>query len=377
VGRNSQQLVSLILSSSMESATEEVLEALAQAAEAAAAAGHPLQLHTLRVLGCRPSIRLASKVQKSLPSLRCLQWPGPACLGAFDPAVAVTADHSKVEEHLGPQQQATQLQEVHMVSQTTCTNYLQAAAGLLPLTLQRLSWWASLLECSLPDLSHLTRLTFLQLDGWKGGSLAASKLPESLQELDLRYVSPYEKVLPEQLQLVTAVPLPNVSWHQLSSLPKLQALRVDADHLVDNADRTVLAQLTSLSALSIAIKRVPHFTKGATMQQVMSTVASIQSLRRLDISIRPGMPIENTLSCMTGLTRLSVSFDSKPGGVEEHPVWAAELGRMPGLQWLSVPDVLLLVPDQSWVGNLTQLNCPWRLSKNVSKDMVAHAANAL
>jgi hypothetical protein len=34
--------------------------------------------------------------------------------------------------------------------------------------------------------------------------------------------------------------------------------------------------------------------------------------------------------------------------------WVAEVGRMAGLRWLSVPDVLLAA-DQAWLGGLQQL----------------------
>jgi hypothetical protein len=69
LGHGSQQLEALILSGYSD--TDNVLGALADAAEAAATSGEPLRLRTLRVLGC-VELALAGRLIAALPFLHTL-----------------------------------------------------------------------------------------------------------------------------------------------------------------------------------------------------------------------------------------------------------------------------------------------------------------
>jgi hypothetical protein len=353
LGFRSRQLGSLILSSSEHSTTEHLLGVLALAAETAAATGRPLQLHTLRVLGYGPSFATTGRLLAGLPRLRHLQLPdlNSPYLGKK----TYTKDVSKVQQQLASLQQATQLEQLRLQEVQCGEDASSIVAGLLPASLQRLNWHRMSSATPVPDLAHLTRLTSIRLDGWRSGALSDSKLPAGLQELDLTCANQPQALPQEQLPLVTGVYLTFTNLDDLSSMSKLRSISMYADYLCDANVSTAVAQLTSLSALTVVRCGSSDATAApAILQGVLSTAASIQGLRQLDIRLESGTPHMPGLSRMTGLTRLVVT-GSGCGTETQHHGWTSELGRMPGLRRLSLPLALLLLPDHSWLGNMTQL----------------------
>jgi hypothetical protein len=91
------------------------------------------------------------------------------------------------------------------------------------------------------------------------------------------------------------------------------------------------------------------------MGWVMAAAVRLPGLRVLFVDL-PGMPPAAGLAALTGLTRLTVALQDSSFRIPEQQQreWAGELGRLPGLKWLSVPGELLLVA-QPWLGGLTQL----------------------
>jgi hypothetical protein len=110
LARNSHQLDSLIISSSARLKSCMVLDALATAATAAAAAKRPLRLTTLRVLGGCLNLERTGQLLAALPRLRTLQLSGIS----FHNGATYEEITSKVQRHWGPLQQAAQLQEVYL-----------------------------------------------------------------------------------------------------------------------------------------------------------------------------------------------------------------------------------------------------------------------
>jgi hypothetical protein len=92
---------------------------------------------------------------------------------------------------------------------------------------------------------------------------------------------------------------------------------------------------------------------GKNLRMALATAGSLSTLRHLDLQLR-GMPAPKGLADLTGLTRLRLSVPDCNSDTERRQAWAAELGRMSGLRWLSVPDVLLEA-GWAWLGGLQQL----------------------
>jgi hypothetical protein len=343
--------------SSKHSATGDILGVLALAAETAAASGHPLQLHTLRVLGCGPSLPTTGRLLAGLPHLHCLHLPdlNSRKLGAEH----VTKDVSKVQQQLAPLQHAKQLVDLQLPEVNGVAN--RVLSGLLPLNLQRLSWQANW-DDHHPHLTHLKQLTFLQLACWRGGALSGTKLPAALRELDLSFLKMTHEIPQEQLQLVSVVNgafyLGNHPMCDISGMSNLTALLVDGFRLSWPSISTAVAQLSSLSALTIQCDE--HDVRStAPVPFVVSFPASLQGLRRLEIQLygwrHNAMDLPG-LSCLTQLTRLAVSIDEGQYNFEQQfEDWGQELRELQSLKWLSVPDLLLLEEDQSWMGDLLQL----------------------
>jgi hypothetical protein len=362
LGRNSQQLEVLIISSSYDTA-DKVLAPLADAAAAAVAAGRPLPLHTLRVLGHGPGLELTSRLLAALPNLTCLQ------LMAEWPVVSSKKSAAAVERHVALFQQATQLQELYLTGPQQHIHWDRKVPELLPASLKRLAlangvWHQAL---GAPDLSHLTQVTFLQLSSWRGqhrrGPLSA-QLPPRLQQLQLRAM----KMRPSQLQQerevltgFTGVWTSDEETQVQSSFTNISVLSaVPVTDLMQRKGHAVLQRLAHLSDLGVDATRFESYEHD--LRSSVSAMCSMQGLRRLYLEMsNPGQKL-GQLSALTQLTYLRVSVQHSGGQLREHRqqynqlacAWAAELGRMPWLRWLSVPAVLL-VSSQAWLGGLEQL----------------------
>jgi hypothetical protein len=344
VSQNSPQLAALALSSFSDNNTSvvEMLQALAEAGEAAQAAGAPLALHTLRVLHgvSTPFIEdaLAGRLLACLPHLRCLQLDLVCNSDAHSPSHTLGGE---VPAALGPLQQATQLQELYLNGPYSRSQAQAAAvAGLLPLALERLSWCAGPASAA-PDLSHLTGVTFLHLPS--GSHVTSAKLPPRLQQLELGDIRWSPGALEEQQRVLVGL-RPNLGTGvqpQLGHLTNLKRLTLGRQELGRPAVRTALAQLTQLSALTI-------FDMGSRREDdllaALATAGSISSLRSLTMSLdMVSMPVLPSLSVAKGVTRLVTCLPGSysMGDTSQHHAWADEIGRMAGLQWLSVSDALL------------------------------------
>jgi hypothetical protein len=354
LSKNSPQLGSLILSSFSGNHVSaiEVLRALAEAGQAAQAAGAPLALHTLRVFAAGEAagpttvgMDLSGRLLACLPHLRCLQLQlGWRC----DLGLPCERLGGEVQAALRPLQQATQLQELYLTgpySRRHSQERTLAVAGLLPPTLKRLSWktpptWKRKTDTdmSAPDLSHLTGLTFLHLCNWEG--VASAKLPPRLQQLELHDIVASPEVLLEEQQEVV------VGWspttfrdvqQRLGDLTALKRLSLDMNALAMPAVRTALAQHTRLSDLALC-------NVHENFPAALATAGSISSLRSLTVALHLWrVPVPPSLAALTGLTRLALSMSVmySSGGSADHPAWAEEIGRMTGLRWLAVPQGLL------------------------------------
>jgi hypothetical protein len=287
-----------------------------------------------------------------LPHLVTLQLSDPH-MACFRPTS--TKDPHQMQSDLEPLKQATQLQELYLPITYSDGSCSTAMARLLPPSLRRFSWEASFCVDPLPDLSHLTRLTFLQLEGCRGGALSSKHLPPHLQQLDIPYLMNPQEVPEKQLQRITGLGSCCFNTQNLSRMPKLRAISVDVDRLRGDAFTTATDGLTGLSALTVNTIGVHQGATPWALKGVLSTAASIQGLRQLSIRLGPGMPPMPGLSRLSGLTRLAVSLGTDGGSVQQHQAWAAELARMPRLRWLSVPHVLLGLPGNPWLSHLTQL----------------------
>jgi hypothetical protein len=169
---------------------DQVVGALLEAAAAAVAAGRPLPLHTLRVLGPGPGMDLTGRLLVALCNLRCLQLQTRWSLDVS------MQSHGAVMRHMGPLKQATQLEELYLADPFTCFKWDPKVCELLPASLKRLGLANSAVHFAppVPDLSHLSRLSFLHLDNWTG--LISAQLPPELQQLQLVEV----RMAPSQLQ---------------------------------------------------------------------------------------------------------------------------------------------------------------------------------
>jgi hypothetical protein len=218
LGQNSHRLDALTLSVSRDKISkwafqhgtvpynaDTVLVPLAAAAEDAANGGHPLPLHTLRVLGPGPSLGTIERLMGNLLNLRCLQLTGLDHSRGLDTPMLGAAPTPRswlIAQHLGRLSAATQLEELHLKGLLSQPGDSEHMAKMLPPGLKRLSWqgW---MYTPLPDLSHLTQLTSLQLVRWAPLDHATAKLPPSLQQLELRYMGASLQVLAAQQQVLT------------------------------------------------------------------------------------------------------------------------------------------------------------------------------
>jgi hypothetical protein len=228
-------------------------------------------------------------------------------------------------------------------------------ARLLPTNLRRLAWRTGAYQ-AIPDLSHLTHLSSLQLLGWDERSLASSKLPPGLQQLQLDHVAAPEQVLEGQEQLLVGFESRYFAHDHPQRLPRfthLDLATVTAAALEDPAIRAALGQLPRLCTLRVR-QEVLYSDNPNELAAVVSAAASLPSLQYLFLDL-PAMPPAAGLAALTGLTRLTIVLeDSNSFSEQQQCEWAEELGRMPALKWLSVPGQLLLV-ERPWLGGLQQL----------------------
>jgi hypothetical protein len=337
-----------------------VLEALAQAAAAAQAAGRPLQLHTLRVLGATIDFHLVAKLLSGLPSLRCLQVTvaAPRFIYTGTGYLNPEAAGPLVQKHLAPLQAATQLEELYLDCPDHYANrhYGLYIAGLLPPSLQRLSWNLPNVE-AFPNLAHLPRLSFLQLRVWSVMRPTAYHLPPSLQELQLLKLWLLEGLpllLEEQLQRVTRWQLCYFSTQeQLLGLTNLTAIDVD---VCDLRHLSALTHLQQLSALMVHDPAGGMEITGFPIDfgALMATAAALRRLRCLHLDMpRRRLPLASGLVGVTQVTQLLLRV--RCDGLEQYgSMLAAEVGTLTGLQWLSVPDALLCA-EQPWLYSLRRL----------------------
>jgi hypothetical protein len=344
--RRSPQLEALTLSNCRLHATDDILSALAKAGKEAAAAGRPLRLSTLRLLVRTPEVVVMCRLLSAFPHLRCLQLDSRL--------LYVGKAHCNGLQGLAPLRQATQLQELYLVGPGVSGDRAGKVAQLLPASLQRLSWAASrtTLAC-VADLSHLTNLTFLQLSGWYPGEASFSdQLPRGLQELRLVGMDiPLAVLEPERDILTCCSGVHSDNLSLMATLPKLRALsQVESKHLGTPIVRSTVRQLAHLSDMEVV-----SVVFGFALQPVLSAVSSVQGLRRLTLHVQQLQDRPHGLAALTQLTHLMVTT-CRPSGQQQQQqrAWAAELWRMAGLRWLSVPAELLAV-DHSWPPRMKQL----------------------
>jgi hypothetical protein len=352
---NGQRLVALTLTSAAASSkrsTIMVLEALADSAAAAQAAGRPFPLHTLRVLGATVYTQTAGRLLPALPQLRCLQLD----MSGQRWGKTLEGGRSKLLRELGSLHQATQLRELYLEGPGCYMGINTDVARLMPLSLRRLSWrtlgffsWAP------GNLSHLTQLTFLQLWSERLRDLQTSHLPPALQQLELsdRFtgVDINVRVVEEQRQVVTAWRMQNsqdrYTQQLLARQPNLSMIEVYASDLRADATRAAMEQLTHLSALKV----VAYGCCG--VPQALATAASLPSLQRLHLEML-GVPEPNGLPALQQVTQLRLAMNACLCSTGQQLAWGNAVGRLAGLHWLSVPAVLLAA-GQAWLGGLQQL----------------------
>jgi hypothetical protein len=306
---NSPQLGSLIISSrDSYSAANGPLRALAEAAAAAAAAGRPLRLHTLRVLGNGPDMEVTGLLLVGLPELACLQLQHGCIAGDIGYSEAA------VRKHLAPLKQARQLEEFHSYGPTRGTRCTRAIARRLPASLKRLSWS----QCSgvpqhVPKLTHLTSVTSLQLGGWTGVQGFSRQLPPSIQQVFVdRHV--YLALLQDMPGVLTGyndcVPRRQGGdqLQLLGSHTSLRSLSCMAESLERPEVYDALRKLRSLVAVAVDSgfsdlgNRVLR-----NLQPAVSAIASFQGLRSLVLHVPRPLPQPPQLAALTQLTRLRVS----------------------------------------------------------------------
>jgi hypothetical protein len=357
-----------------------VLDALAQAAAAAAAAaattaaGEHLRLHTLRVLGLRINLSVTSGLLAGLPQLTTLQ------LCVERPDVSAQAPDEQymvqwVQEQLEPValKPATQLRSLCLEGPGggpwVCGGACAMLARLLPTSLARLSW-SNADYMGVPNLSHLTQLSFLHLNGWHTDGLSgsssssnsnsnsnssSSRLPPCLEELRLHRGIVRREVVEAQQRVLVGLEWQNsnnVDDLPLTTRERLTKLRVTALRLRELKQTGVAAalqQLRELGTLTVGLEGSP--SQPADMQVVVCTASGIPSLRHLHLKeLLSGTSPMPGLHALTGLTRVTLS------ALKQVPLgYASELGQMPGLKQLSVPETLLLEAPGPWPGGMRQL----------------------
>jgi hypothetical protein len=202
-------------------------------------------------------VSTAGQLLASLPHLRCLQLG--MCLPGGMGADSAGAPSELVLHHLAPLQRATQLEELYLEGPVICSRRRRQSISasmprLLPPSLRRLSW-EPVDNLQTPSLAHLTQLTFLQLNRWLGAGLASRQLPARLQQLELVDCRLEERVMDEQQQVVRRWDVKDI-WdtrvqQQLTCLPNLRAITVQAQHLSRPAPMAALLTHTMLSALTL------------------------------------------------------------------------------------------------------------------------------
>jgi len=183
----------------------------------------------------------------------------------------------------------------------------------------------------------MTQVTVLRLSGYQrpAPALTSANLPPRVQELELWAVPVPPEVLKEQQQVcVGYIASTSAATQQLCHLTNLKRLGVGTDVLGSPAVRTALAQHTQLSALWYCGSSSPS-VEG--MQAAFGTLGSISSLRRLDLGLDLNVPVPAP-SGLKGVTHLVTwKVYGSRGSSTQHRALAQEIGRMAGLQWLSVP----------------------------------------
>jgi hypothetical protein len=352
----SPQLEALTLSSSDSISLDVVLGALLKAAAAAvgAAEGAPLPLHTLRVLADGPDLDVMARLLAALPHLRCLQldvYGSPVADYEPDPP-------TEMVHFIEALQQASQLQELYFCGPPEGTDSGRYIAEWLPSSLQRLSFRTTEVYDEAPDLSHLSKLSFLYLEDWEEQQEPlTAKLPPGLQQLELvtlpqMYLSELQQ---EQgiLTRHTGGCAMDDSIKQLPSFTKIHTLSgFDGARVGEPSMLALLQQLPALSALGLLHYGEEPYTRQPQLS-FMSAVGSLKHLRRLHLGVLSLEADPAGLAALSQLTRLVLTSD-RQSHEQQQRAWVAELGRMAGLRWLSVPDVLL-VADQAWLGGLQQL----------------------
>jgi hypothetical protein len=359
---NSKQLETFILSSSQATDVNSILGPLAKAATAAAAAGSPLPLHTLRVLGHGPNPQLASCLVRELRNLHTLQWS----LQGGPKGMASAGTHCR--KHLGSMRHATQLRELYLKGEFPC-NYgnpdCTAASGAwLPANLERLSWRGpdNILLRGAPRLQHLTRLSALCLSDWSCTGLS-SKLPPGLRELSFGGLWTPLEDLDSQQQVLTGLGLLFATPTKLQALGGFTSVRSIATNrsLVEQVPSVpaYIAQLTALTAFRVAYGMYDlrcDTAQPTSIQAVSTTAASMSTLRHLHLDLEGVcLPLPTGLSGFTQLTRLVLKgMAPRSANAAQRLAWVQAVEQLQGLRWLELQGVLLEA-GWEWVDGLQQL----------------------
>jgi hypothetical protein len=352
---NSGQLETLILNSSTLWNTCIILGPLAAAAEAAAAAGNPLPLTTLRVVG-KGAVDLPtiSRLLKALPHLRVLQL-GVSASGLYD---GKEEFKRLVQRHLAPLQAASQLEELYLegADEGDCHSFpANILAQLLPSNLRRLAWQAHSNLLAVPDLSHLTQLTFLRLVGWHTYQAGLTgKLPPALQQLELDGVTLSDEEAEAHQERVTGYVChyERTLADRTSQFSHLQHTQVPLSGLNSPEARTALEQLIDLFSLKVC-EGDSYNVSSRDLRGWVSSVASVSGLRCLHLAL-PATASLRGLAALSGVTHLTLALRGGPSSTQQQEAAVQELAQMPGLKWLCVPGQLLLA-GRPWLGGLQQL----------------------
>jgi hypothetical protein len=317
------------------------------------AAGRPLALHTLRVLGPGLELDVTGRLLEGLPNLTRLQLQPQSKPESYDSQKAASKDLAHLKT-------AMQLEELYITGPPSDIVTLQQVADLLPASLKRLSW--TTIDCTkpAPNLAHLKRLTFLRLEDWCALLTwpLSVLLPTGLQQLELGGLFLPPSMLREQQELLTGFHglfllgdelQVQCSWTKLRSLEGVWASNFRRPQVC-----AALQQLVKLSVLEVRARAT-----GQDLQRAVSAAAGLQGLRRLHMEVPDLLQMSGQLAALTRLTHLKVFFreqqhEQDQQQLEQQRGWAAEVGRMSWLRWLSVP-VQLLAADQGWLGGLEQL----------------------
>jgi hypothetical protein len=266
-------------------------------------------------------------------------------------------DKVLLQQHLAPLQAATQLEELYLDWTPSHGESGGPTAPLLPPNLRRLS--VAYDHAPNQDLSHLTKLSFLHLNGCV--QVSSSQLPPSLQQLELLNVRSNWEVLEQHKEVVTACGYLFLCERHVQQmfvqLPGLTAADVSGSGFQLPATQAALKSASKLSALTFTFANVLFHPddRVRSMQAAVSTVGSMRHLRRLHLCFYV-LPEAMGLASCTQLTQLRVSLEYPVSRWEQQrvPGWVADVGRMAGLRWLSVP-AALLGAGWAWLGGLQQL----------------------